>query len=127
MHEKNDPTAANMLDLIRDALKFDFAMTFTNAIGLVYSVMGDNLQNGSSVTAERKDEVLTVAGGSDVTAASFTLHGMPADLFCMYASWKTKDGRTWQMTVSAYSYDLPTVRFVVGRMLEDIVFGLPAA
>ena len=76
---------------------------------------------GSSVTAERKDEVLTVAGGSDVTAASFTLHGMPADLFCMYASWETKDGRTWQMTVSAYSYDLPTVRFVVGRMLEDIV------
>ena len=67
------------------------------------------------------------AGGSDVAAASFTLHGMPADLFCMYASWKTKDGRTWQMTVSAYSYDLPTVRFVVGRMLEDIVFGLPAA
>lgn len=81
---------------------------------------------GGSVTAERKDEVLTVAGGSDVSAASFTLHGMPADLFCMYASWKTKDGRTWQMTVSAYSYDLPTVRFVVGRMLEDIVFGLPA-
>ena len=34
-----------MLDLIRDTLRFDFAMTFTNAIGLVYSVMGDNLQN----------------------------------------------------------------------------------
>ncbi|MBO4792581.1 MAG: hypothetical protein J5592_09860 [Clostridia bacterium] len=41
----SDPTAANMLDLIRDTLRFDFAMTFTNAIGLVYSVMGDNLQN----------------------------------------------------------------------------------
>ena len=34
-----------MLDLIRDTLRFDFAMTFTNAIGLVCSVMGDNLQN----------------------------------------------------------------------------------
>ena len=45
MYEKNDPTAAKMLDLIRDTLRFDFAMTFTNAIGLVYSVMGDNLQN----------------------------------------------------------------------------------
>ncbi len=45
MYEKNDPTAANMLDLIRDTLRFDFAMTFTNAIGLVCSVMGDNLQN----------------------------------------------------------------------------------
>ena len=45
MHEKNDPTAANMLDLIRDTLRFDFSMTFANAIRLVYTIMGDNLQN----------------------------------------------------------------------------------
>ena len=82
---------------------------------------------GSVVTAERSDEALTVAGGSDVVAASFALPGAQADMFCMYASWKTKDGRTWQMTVSANSYDIPTVRSVIGAMLEDIVFGLPAA
>jgi hypothetical protein len=35
-----------MLDLIRDSLRFDFAMNFTNSIGLIYSVMGDNLLNG---------------------------------------------------------------------------------
>ena len=34
-----------MLDLIRDTLRFDFSMTFANAIRLVYTIMGDNLQN----------------------------------------------------------------------------------
>ncbi|MBQ2512249.1 MAG: hypothetical protein II534_02730 [Clostridia bacterium] len=42
----SDPTASRMLDLIRDSLRFDFAMNFTNSIGLIYSVMGDNLLNG---------------------------------------------------------------------------------
>lgn len=41
----NDPDAVYMLDLIRDTMTFDFAMTFTNSLGLVYSIMGDNISN----------------------------------------------------------------------------------
>jgi len=43
----SDPDAVYVLDLIRDTLTFDFAMTYTNAMGLVYSVLGDNIQSGN--------------------------------------------------------------------------------
>jgi len=40
----SDPVAVSMLDLIRDTMRFDFAMTYTNAIDLIYALMGDQLQ-----------------------------------------------------------------------------------
>ncbi len=43
----SDPDAVYVLDLIRDTLTFDFAMTYTNAMGLIYSVLGDNVTNGN--------------------------------------------------------------------------------
>ncbi|MCQ2428670.1 MAG: hypothetical protein MJ137_09820, partial [Clostridia bacterium] len=44
----SDAVAASMLDLIRDTLRFDFAMTYTNAINLIYSLMGDQLKAGTT-------------------------------------------------------------------------------
>lgn len=40
-----DPTAMGMLDIIRDNLTFDFAMTYTAQIDTFFSLMGDNIQN----------------------------------------------------------------------------------
>lgn len=40
----NDETAMSMLDTIRDTLTFDFAMSYTNSLSLIFSIMGDNIQ-----------------------------------------------------------------------------------
>lgn len=41
----SDPIAMSMLDIIRDHLTFDFAMTFTAQIQTFFSIMGDNIAN----------------------------------------------------------------------------------
>lgn len=41
----SDETAMGMLDLIRDTLTMDFAMTYTNSLDLIYSTMGDKINN----------------------------------------------------------------------------------
>lgn len=43
----SDPVAMEMLDLIRDTMTFDFAATYTNSLSLIYSVLGDNIKNGT--------------------------------------------------------------------------------
>lgn len=44
----SDPTAVEILDIIRDNIVHDFGMTFTNSLDLMYSVMGDNIKNNVS-------------------------------------------------------------------------------
>lgn len=41
----NDETAMSMLDTIRDTLTFDFAMSYTNSLSLIFSIMGDSIKN----------------------------------------------------------------------------------
>lgn len=41
----SDPVAMEMLDLIRDTMTFEFASTYTNSISLIYSTLGDNMNN----------------------------------------------------------------------------------
>ena len=76
----------------------------------------------SGVTAERREAGLTVAESSDLVSAAFTLPGAEADLNCLYASWTTADGRTWQFTASANSYDVHTLDYVIGRLLTTVSF-----
>lgn len=68
---------------------------------------------------EKAEETLTVAGGTEVCAASFTATGTVADVWCLYAAWKTADGRIWQLTVTANDYDAPAARAAVTAMLSD--------
>ena len=42
----SDAQAVQMLDLVRDSLTHDFAMTYTNSLDLIYSIAGDNVKNG---------------------------------------------------------------------------------
>ncbi len=44
----SDADGVEMLDIIRDNVRHDFAMTFTNSLNLMYSIMGDNLRNGAA-------------------------------------------------------------------------------
>lgn len=52
---QSDPIAMEMLDLIRDTMTFDFAATYTNALGLIFSTVGDNIRdNNPSITSKLK-------------------------------------------------------------------------
>lgn len=60
----SDPVAVGMLDLIRDNLTFDFAMTFTAQINTFFSIMGDNIQNGDPSIAGFCKSKATIWGKS---------------------------------------------------------------
>ncbi len=50
-----DPDAMEMLDLIRDTMTFDFAATYTNAIGLIFSTVGESIRyNKPNITSNIK-------------------------------------------------------------------------
>lgn len=62
----NDPIAMNMLDRIRDTLTFDFAMTYTNQLNLLFSTMGDNIQNNvASISNLLKGQTVVIQKAID--------------------------------------------------------------
>ena len=68
----NDPDAMEMLDLIRDTMTFDFAATYTNALGLIFSTVGDNIKNNNpNITSNVKVNAKVWQKALDQLYASF--------------------------------------------------------
>lgn len=71
---------------------------------------------------EKKSEGMKIPGAYGIRVSSFTASFEGEDMWVLYAVWQTAGGRVWQLTASANSYDVPTVRSVISGMLAGIRF-----
>ena len=64
-----------------------------------------------------------IAGSQAASAVSFVTAGTLSDIYCVYAAWRTTDGRTWELTLTAPIYDTE----IADRVLSGLLAGFGTA